>query len=183
MHETVERPEVLHGATHKIKSAAMDHAMYVTINHVILNAGTKHESIRPFEVFINTKDAASQSWIAALTRTISAVWRKGGDFAFILDELKVCMTHARYDSSGGVYVPSVIAHIAMVIEQHLREIGALHKPEHSVEVAQFLDQKREQAKTIGALEHAQTCPKCSAQSLIRMDGCDTCLECGHSKCG
>src|ERR1700761_6713370 len=88
MHESVERPEVLIGSTFKIKTPVSDHAMYVTINDIILNEGTEYEQRRPFEIFINSKNLDHFQWIVALTRIISAVFRKGGDVTFLVDELK-----------------------------------------------------------------------------------------------
>ena len=55
MHEKLERPEMLIGSTYKVKTPVSDHAMYVTINDIILNEGTEHEQRRPFEIFINSK--------------------------------------------------------------------------------------------------------------------------------
>ena len=100
MHEEIQRPEMLIGSTYKIKTPVSDHAMYVTINDIILNEGTPHEQRRPFEVFINTKNLDHFQWIVALTRVISAVFRKGGDVTFLVDELK-----AVFDPRGGYWQP------------------------------------------------------------------------------
>ncbi|HEY5762758.1 MAG TPA: hypothetical protein VIS73_06095, partial [Rhodocyclaceae bacterium] len=88
MHEKLERPEVLIGSTYKIRTPVSDHAMYVTINDIVLNEGTEHEHRRPFEIFINSKNLDHFQWIVALTRILSAVFRKGGDVAFLIEELK-----------------------------------------------------------------------------------------------
>ena len=88
MHERIERPEVLIGSTYKIKSPLVEHAMYVTINDIVLNAGTEHELRRPFEIFVNSKSMEHFQWIVALTRIMSAVFRKGGDVTFLVDEMK-----------------------------------------------------------------------------------------------
>ena len=98
MHERIERPEVLIGSTYKIKSPLVEHAMYVTINDIVLNAGTEHEHRRPFEVFINSKSMEHFQWIVALTRIMSAVFRKGGDVTFLVDEMK-----AVFDPKGGYF--------------------------------------------------------------------------------
>ena len=87
MHEKLDRPEMLRGSTYKVKTPVDDHAMYVTINDIVLNPGTEHESQRPFEIFVNSKNLDHYQWIVALTRIMSAVFRKGGDVAFIVDEL------------------------------------------------------------------------------------------------
>jgi hypothetical protein len=98
MHEKLERPEVLIGSTYKVKTPVSDHAMYVTINDIVLNEGTPHEQRRPFEIFINSKNLDHYQWIVALTRIMSAVFRKGGDVTFLVDELK-----AVFDPRGGYW--------------------------------------------------------------------------------
>src|SRR5690606_8156478 len=100
MHEKLERPEVLIGSTYKVKTPVSDHAMYVTINDIVLNEGTEHEQRRPFEIFINSKNLDHYQWIVALTRIMSAVFRKGGDVTFLVDELK-----AVFDPRGGYWQP------------------------------------------------------------------------------
>lgn len=185
MHEGIERPDSLNGDTYRIKPANMEKALYITLNKYILNEGTPHESVRPFEIFIASKDTSSQSWVVALSCCISAIFRKGGDFTFLIHQLK-----SIHDPSGGyfipgsqgTYVPSVIAHIALVMEQHFYKIGAMKRAELSVEASALVEEKREEAKTSGALQHAQVCPKCSDKQLVIMDGCATCLGCGYSKC-
>jgi len=98
MHERLERPEVLIGSTYKIKSPLVEHAMYVTINDIVLNHGTENEQRRPFEVFINSKSMDHFQWIVALTRIMSAVFRKGGDVTFLVEEMK-----AVFDPRGGYF--------------------------------------------------------------------------------
>jgi len=111
MHEKVERPEVLVGSTYKIKTPISDHAMYVTINDIVLNEGTEYEQRRPFEVFINSKNLDHFQWIVALTRIISAVFRKGGDVTFLVDELKAVFDpRGGYWQPGGKFMPSIIAY-------------------------------------------------------------------------
>ena len=110
MHEKLERPEMLQGSTYKVKTPVSDHAMYVTINDVILNPGTEHEQRRPFEIFINSKNLDHYQWIVALTRLMSAVFRKGGDVAFMVDELKAVFDpRGGYWQPGGKFMPSIIA--------------------------------------------------------------------------
>ncbi len=129
MHERIERPEVLIGSTYKIKSPLVEHAMYVTINDIVLNAGTEHELRRPFEVFINCKSMEHFQWIVALTRIMSAVFRKGGDVAFLVDEMKAVFDpRGGYFKAGGVYMPSLVAELGTIIEDHLKSIGLLHDP-------------------------------------------------------
>ena len=133
MHEKLERPEVLIGSTYKIKTPVSDHAMYVTINDIVLNEGTPHEQRRPFEVFINSKNLDHFQWIVALTRIISAVFRKGGDTTFLVDELKAVFDpRGGYWQPGGKFMPSTIAELGHVIERHLQSIGLLRKPQLDV---------------------------------------------------
>ena len=110
MHERLQRPDVLIGSTYKIKTPVSDHAMYVTINDILLNEGTEHEHRRPFEVFINSKNLDHYQWIVALTRIISAVFRKGGDVTFLVEELKAVFDpRGGYWQPGGKFMPSIIA--------------------------------------------------------------------------
>ncbi len=126
MHEKLERPDMLIGSTYKIKTPVSDHAMYVTINDMLLNEGTPHEQRRPFEIFINTKNLDHFQWIVALTRIISAVFRKGGDVTFLVDELKAVFDpRGGYWQTGGRFMPSIIAELGHVIERHLQSIGLL----------------------------------------------------------
>jgi hypothetical protein len=145
MHERIERPEVLIGSTYKIKSPLVEHAIYVTINDIVLNAGTEHEQRRPFEVFINSKSMEHFQWIVALTRIISAVFRKGGDVTFLVDEMKAVFDpKGGYFKAGGVYMPSLVAELGCIIEEHLKSIGLLHDPEMSEHQRVMLNEKRRQ---------------------------------------
>ena len=126
MHEQLERPEQLAGSTYKIKTPLSDHALYVTINDIVLNPETEHELRRPFEIFINSKNMEHFQWIVALTRIISAVFRKGGDVAFLVEELhSVFDPGGGYLKRGGRHVPSLVAEIGTVIEDHLIKIGLM----------------------------------------------------------
>ncbi len=100
MHERLERPVMLRGSTYKIKPPISDHAMYITINDIVLNPNTDHEKYRPYEIFINSKNLDHYQWIVALTRVMSSVFRKGGDVAFLVEELK-----AVFDPKGGYWQP------------------------------------------------------------------------------
>jgi hypothetical protein len=194
MHESVERPEVLIGSTFKIKTPVSDHAMYVTINDIILNEGTDYEQRRPFEIFINSKNLDHFQWIVALTRIISAVFRKGGDVTFLVDELKAVFDpRGGYWQPGGKFMPSIIAELGYVIERHLQNIGLIRKVGLDEHQQKLVDEKRAEfqarAKQTDAFakshfpEGAQLCNKCSTAAVIMMDGCMTCLNCGESKCG
>ena len=143
MHERIERPEVLIGSTYKIKSPLVEHAMYVTINDIVLNAGTEHELRRPFEVFINSKSMEHFQWIVALTRIMSAVFRKGGDVTFLVEEMKAVFDpKGGYFKAGGVYMPSLVAKLGMIVEDHLKSIGMLHDPEMSEHQRALIAEKR-----------------------------------------
>ena len=194
MTEEVQRPEFLIGATYKIKTPVSDHAMYVTINDIILNEGTPYEQRRPFEIFINSKNLDHYQWIVALTRIISAVFRKGGDVTFLVDELKAVFDpRGGYWQAGGKFMPSIIAELGYVIEKHLQMIGLLKKQELDEHALKLIAEKKaefvERTKQTDAFakshfpEGAQLCAKCSTAAVVMMDGCMTCLNCGDSKCG
>ncbi len=195
MHEKVERPDVLIGSTYKIKTPLSDHALYVTVNDIILNQGTEHELRRPFEIFINSKNMDHFQWIVALTRIMSAVFRKGGDVTFLVEELhSVFDPRGGYFKKGGKFVPSLVAELGNVIEEHLISIGMLKSKELDEHQQKHVEEKREQynamhKKVDGNIESgdfpegAQLCMKCHTQAMIIMDGCLTCLNCGESKCG
>ena len=145
MHERIERPEVLIGSTYKIKSPLVEHAMYVTINDIVLNAGTEHELRRPFEIFINSKSMDHFQWIVALTRIMSAVFRKGGDVTFLVEEMKAVFDpRGGYFKAGGVYMPSLVAELGAIVEEHMKSIGLIHDPEMSAHQRAILAEKRKQ---------------------------------------
>lgn len=145
MHERIERPEVLIGSTYKIKSPLVEHAFYVTINDIVLNAGTEHELRRPFEIFINSKSMEHFQWIVALTRIMSAVFRKGGDVTFLVEEMKAVFDpKGGYFKAGGVYMPSLVAELGNIVEDHLKSIGLLHDPEMSAHQRALIAEKRRQ---------------------------------------
>ncbi|NNE05831.1 MAG: NrdJb [Xanthomonadales bacterium] len=204
MTEQVQRPEgmdALEGSTYKIKTPLDDHAMYVTINDIILNAGTEHESRRPFEIFINSKNMDHFQWIVALTRLMSAVFRKGGDVTFLAEELQAVFDpKGGYFKPGGKFMPSIIAEIGAVIEHHLQKIGLMEKEELSEQQQLILDEKRAEAEATAQKKSlndpaneaqedvaypasATLCGKCHTKAVVVMDNCATCLSCGYSKCG
>ncbi len=200
MTEKVMRPEgmeSLEGSTYKIRTPLDDHAMYVTINDIILNPGTEYEQRRPFEIFINSKNMNHFQWIVALTRLMSAVFRKGGDVTFLAEELQAVFDpKGGYFKPGGRFMPSIIAEIGDVIAHHMRKIGLMEKEELSEQQKLILDQKRAevegaQKETIADSAEADTgypasatlCNKCFTKAVVVMDNCATCLSCGYSKCG
>ena len=187
MHEKLERPESLVGETYKIKTPQSDHALYVTINDIVLNPGTAHEHRRPFEIFINSKNMDHFQWIVALTRIISAVFRKGGDVTFLVEELhSVFDPRGGYFKQGGRFVPSLVAEIGDVVEEHLIRIGMLKPAEPDPRQQQFIAEKRAQIDPNDAGDEfpasATLCGKCLTKAAVLLDGCLTCLSCGESKC-
>ena len=200
MHEKVERPAMLLGSTYKIKTPLSEHALYVTINDIVLNQDTEHELRRPFEIFINSKNMDHFQWIVALTRIISAVFRKGGDVTFMADELRsVFDPQGGYFKRGGKYMPSLVAEIGDAIECHMKMIGMIDHSNLDDEQRAFIDAKRkEHHDRINTSRMPDTsrvpddspefpgdahlCVKCQTKAVISMDGCMTCLNCGDSKC-
>ncbi|WP_116133465.1 adenosylcobalamin-dependent ribonucleoside-diphosphate reductase [Tropicimonas sp. IMCC34043] len=171
--EPLDRPQALDGHTYKLKWPGSEHAIYITVNDIVLNG---HR--RPFEVFINSKNMEHYAWTVALTRMISAVFRRGGDVSFVVEELK-----AVFDPRGGAwmqgrYVPSILAAIGGVIECHLVSIGFIEGEGMGLKA----DPQSERA-AVGERPHGPACPSCGQYSMRMIEGCMTCSNCGHSKCG
>ena len=196
MTEHVSRPEELHGSTYKVKTPQSEHALYITINDIILNPGTDNEQRRPFEIFINSKNMEQFQWVVALTRVISAVFRKGGDCTFLAEELKAVFDpQGGYFKRGGKFMPSLVAEIGVAIEDHLTKIGMIKVSEITDDQKEALVEKRVEydARSSSVSENCDTdntfpasaslCRKCMTKATILMDGCMTCLNCGESKCG
>jgi ribonucleoside-diphosphate reductase alpha chain len=177
MTQPLDRPGVLPGSTYKVRWPESDHAIYITINDVIQDSRR-----RPFEVFINSKNMEHYAWTVALTRMISAVFRRGGDVSFVVEELK-----AVFDPRGGYwidgeYVPSLLAAIGDVIEKHLISIGFIANPDDTEE--QAVELRKAAGMEAGPGDaRMRSCPRCSQPSLMHLEGCDTCTSCGFSKCG
>lgn len=195
MNEYIERPDFLVGTTYKIKPPVAEHAMYITINDILLNEDTDHESRQPYEVFINSKSMEHFQWVIALTRVVSAVFRKGGDVTFLVEELRsVYDPNGGYFKKGGVFMPSLVAEIGAVIEKHLKAVGLMESEEMSETTKRILAEKRAEFEANNAKAtnddkagdfppNSTMCGKCSTKAVIVMDGCATCLSCGDSKCG
>ncbi|CAO3379597.1 adenosylcobalamin-dependent ribonucleoside-diphosphate reductase [Azospirillum argentinense] len=172
-----DRPETLPGETYKVRWPDSDHAMYITINDIVENGRR-----RPFEVFINSKNMEHYAWTVALTRMISAVFRRGGEVGFVVEELK-----AVFDPRGGAwmqgrYVPSLLAAIGDVIERHLKAIGMLPDDGFSDGAGGALAAPPHAGHAGTDTAALRQCPKCGQPGLIRQEGCDSCLNCGYSKC-
>ncbi|MDA0730727.1 MAG: NrdJb [Proteobacteria bacterium] len=190
--EPLDRPEKITGTTYKVKTPVTDHAFYITINDVIMNEGTPQEHRRPFEIFVNSKNMEHFQWIVALTRVMSAVFRKGGDITFLVEELEsVFDPNGGYYKKGGKYIPSLVAELGHVVETHLQNIGMLKNSEPDLHQKKLIDEKKNEylKKNQNTLDEngfpkdSQLCAKCHTKAAIMMDGCLTCLNCGESKCG
>jgi ribonucleoside-diphosphate reductase alpha chain len=173
MTQPLSRPEVLPGQTYKLKWPESDHAIYITVNDVVQDGRR-----RPFEVFINSKNMDHYAWTVGLTRMISAVFRRGGDVAFVVEELQAVFDPRGGAWMGGRYVPSLLAAIGDVIERHMIGIGFLPAREAAD------SQAPRQVAIIGEEgPRLGQCPKCGQAALIRQEGCAQCTNCGYSKCG
>ena len=174
MAEPLDRPQALEGNTYKLKWPDSEHAIYVTVNDVIIN-----DHRRPFEVFINSKNMEHFAWTVALTRMISAVFRRGGDVSFVVEELK-----AVFDPRGGAwvqgkYIPSILAAIGGVLEQHMIAIGFLEG-----EGMGLKEDPKAGQQVVNLNENGgKACPSCGQFDMQMVEGCMTCRSCGHSKCG
>ena len=173
MFRPLDRPEALPGQTYKVRWPESDHALYITVNDVVQDGRR-----RPFEVFINSKNMEHYAWTVALTRMISAVFRRGGDVSFVVEELKAVFDPRGGQWMGGRYVPSLLAAIGEVIEKHMIDIGFI--PASGGRAAP--DQPVRQVVGLAHDPRFRQCPKCGAPSLIRQEDCDTCTSCGYSKC-
>ncbi|KCV82939.1 ribonucleoside-diphosphate reductase [Actibacterium atlanticum] len=171
--EPLDRPQALEGNTYKLKWPDSEHAIYITVNDVVING---HR--RPFEVFINSKNMEHFAWTVALTRMISAVFRRGGDVSFVVEELK-----AVFDPRGGAwmqgkYIPSILAAIGGVIERHLVTIGFIEGEGMGLKA-----DPQAEAMAVGERPRGPACPSCGEFGMKMVEGCMTCPSCGHSKCG
>jgi ribonucleoside-diphosphate reductase alpha chain len=187
MTQPLDRPEVLPGQTYKLRWPESDHALYITLNDIIQDGRR-----RPFEVFINSKNMEHYAWTVALTRMISAVFRRGGDIAFVVDELKAVFDPRGGQWMSGRYVPSLLAAIGEVIERHMIEIGFL--PEQKSRSDDLKEGERQRINAspspgtgndpddTAAPVRLRQCPQCGQPGLLRQEGCDVCTNCGYSKC-
>ena len=172
MSEPLDRPQALEGNTYKLKWPDSEHAIYLTVNDIIING---HR--RPFEVFINSKNMEHFAWTVALTRMISAVFRRGGDVSFVVEELKAVFDPRGGAWMGGKYIPSILAAIGGVIERHMISIGFI--------AGEGMGLKADpQAKVVGfEAPRGKACPSCGQYEMRMVEGCMTCASCGHSRCG
>ena len=171
MTEPLDRPQALEGRTYKLKWPGSEHALYITVNDLVQDGRR-----RPFEIFINSKNMEHFAWTVALTRMISAIFRRGGDVSFVVEELK-----AVFDPRGGAwmegrYIPSILAAIGGVIERHLVETGFAAR-------ADLVSETSPGAAVAVLGQTAPACPNCGSFDMRMVEGCMTCIACGHSKCG
>ncbi len=179
--QPLDRPEALEGSTYKVHWPESDHAIYITLNDIVQDGRR-----RPFEVFINSKNTEHYAWTVALTRMISAVFRRGGDVSFVVDELKAVFDPRGGQWMNGKYVPSLLAAIGQVIEDHMIQIGFLPteaEPGLAGEAVPALKVVNLEDTPAGAGNMFSQCPKCGQASLIHAEGCDICTACTYSKCG
>ncbi|MDQ2093814.1 adenosylcobalamin-dependent ribonucleoside-diphosphate reductase [Rhodalgimonas zhirmunskyi] len=173
MAEPLDRPKALEGMTYKLKWPDSEHAIYLTVNDVIVGGRRT-----PFEVFINSKNMEHFAWTVALTRMISAVFRRGGDVSFVVEELK-----AVFDPRGGAwmegkYIPSILAAIGSVIERHMISIGFIEGEGMGLKT-----DPQSQVVGLDSAPRGPACPSCGQFGMHMVEGCMTCPSCGHSKCG
>ena len=174
MSEPLDRPSTLDGNTYKLKWPDSEHAIYVTINDIIVN-----DKRRPFEVFINSKNMEHFAWTVGLTRMISAVFRRGGDVSFVVDELKAVFDPRGGAWVGGKYIPSLLAAIGGILEEHMMKIGFIKDSDTSLFHKSGEVTKVENLK----LSRQKSCTSCGQFDLQMIEGCMTCRSCGYSKCG
>jgi ribonucleoside-diphosphate reductase alpha chain len=197
MTRPLDRPEALPGRTYKIRWPDSEHALYITLNDVVMDGRR-----RPFEVFINSKNMEHYAWTVALTRMVSAVFRRGGDVSFVVEELKAVFDPRGGQWMDGRYVPSLLAAIGGVIERHMIDIGFVRQGEAAagdpyaagalvpMQLTPPAEAPKPEAATSGSGRDGsgsvtrlmRHCPKCGSPTLMRVEGCDTCTSCGHSKC-
>ncbi len=171
MLELMVRPEKVVGATYKLRWPDSEHAMYVTVNDI-----EQDGMRRPFEVFVNSKNLEHYAWVVAITRMISAVFRRGGEVAFVAEELKQVFDPRGGQWSGGRYIPSLVAAIGEVLERHMRDTGFLAGVD-APSVPLEAPTSPAPTSVLGPL-----CPKCSQPGLVKEAGCLSCMHCGWSKC-
>ena len=177
MSEPLARPKDLEGRTYKVKWPDSEHALYITINDILL-----HDQRRPFEIFVNSKNMEHFAWTVGLTRMISAVFRRGGDVSFVVDELKAVFDPRGGAWMGGKYIPSILAAIGNTIETHMIEIGFLSRAVLDPQSPETKKPTSTQQSSLTSLRLTTFCPSCGENDLHMIEGCMTCSSCGHSKC-
>ncbi len=181
MSKPLERETVLPGFTYKLQWPESDHAIYITINDIVQAEGQSHRR-RPFEIFINSKNMEHYAWTVALTRMISAVFRRGGDVTFVVEELKAVFDPRGGSWMKGRYVPSLLAAIGEVIEQHMIDTGFITKADGHPVAEAIRAVVGEPIEPGARAVKLKGCPRCGERAMIQQEGCETCTSCGFSKC-
>ena len=183
MTRPLDRPEALPGQTYKVHWPESEHAIYITLNDIVQDGRR-----RPFEMFVNSKNMEHFAWAVALTRMISAVFRRGGDVSFVVEELKAVFDPRGGQWMDGRYVPSLLAAIGDVIEHHMIEIGFMPNPKERREGQRDMEKQVVNLQELRAGDgkadtRFRQCPKCGQASVVKQEGCDVCVSCAYSKCG
>ena len=188
VHEKMKRPTMTEGRTYKLRAG--ESSVYATINNVRLNVGTEHEEVRPFEIFLNSKGNDCVQWVNALTLMISAVWRKGGEYAFVAEELRA-ITDPHPDRSGfgrsidgsSRFVPSLASEIGACIAIHIDKTCG--RAADGASAATVAAPASANGSAHGAAPIGQKdCSKCGGyRTVVREAGCESCKSCGDSRCG
>ncbi len=178
----IARPETLPGRTYKLRWPESDHAIYITVNDIIGNDEAGKSVRRPFEVFINSKNMEHYAWTVALTRMISAVFRRGGDVSFVVEELQAVFDPRGGQWMHGRYVPSLLAAIGDVIEQHMIDTGFLPEGGLRARLGQDVSNVVSLKEAASREGRMRACPKCGNYTVLRQENCDSCTSCGYSKC-
>lgn len=183
-----KRPDILSASVYKIKKCpnSPDAAVYVTISNAVLG-----DQVVPAEIFINSKDASHRQWVDALTRVVSAIFRQGGDLGFLVDELLGIYDPKAGFLGRGVWHPSLVSQVGLVIKEHLESLRMGSDPSLKEALKDYFEpevvaklKEADEAENVSPYPASATlCPKCNHKSVILMDGCQTCLNCGDSKCG
>ncbi|OMF17118.1 ribonucleoside-diphosphate reductase, adenosylcobalamin-dependent [Paenibacillus amylolyticus] len=162
------RPQVLRGATYKINTPFG--MAYITINDL---EGT------PGEIFLNVGKAGSDVFaMAEALGRVCSLFLRYGDHGH---KVELLIKHLKGIGGSGAIgfganrVESIADAVAKALESHVQsnvqenETGAL-KEQNQVE-----DQKT-------FIESRDLCPSCGSASLMNVEGCKTCSNCGYSKC-
>ena len=171
--EVMTRPEVVDAKVYKLKSAFVKNSVFVTLSYTSDNG-----EIRPIEIFINSKDLSRSHEYVILTRLISAVFRRGADVMFILEELQGILDPEGGRFKEGNYYHSLYAEIAEVIQNFFYDVGILKIPEENTIPNDGMLEKQDSSHN----ENFKICPTCNSKTLKVENGCDMCVQCGYSKC-
>ncbi len=180
------RPHVVDAKVYKVKSAFVKNSVFITLSYIETPNGR-----RPIEIFINSKDLNRAPEYVVLTRLISAIFRRATNPMFILEELQGIHDPNGGSFKEGKYYHSFYGEVAETIEKFFYEVGIVEKPKNDTEESYENDTEKEESTIKVINENVSNenmnasfriCPSCSSKSLKTENGCDTCVECGYSKC-